>query len=114
MAAMMIPWRELVNAITEELSTRRRIAHQPVRHNKNIIELKANPNFPRTNMLTLSWLEIYTSENEEMRSKGSASPLNQVVLTDHYNSIQELSMRLAQFGSGIFQRHVGLSAPQNP
>jgi hypothetical protein len=80
-------WKELLIAIRAQLSIRRQIAHHPVREVDNLVDLMANENFPQTNTLTLSWLEIYMSGNEELREKGSASPLRQPELAVHYNGV---------------------------
>ena len=93
-------WNDLRNEITDLLAIRRRIAHHPVRAT-SAIEEKDQALFERT------WLEIYMSENERLRSDSKdTEPLKYDDLVNHVTSVHDVTRRTSQFWRGILPKHL--------
>jgi hypothetical protein len=99
----LVVWDKLNKDIAALLATRRRIAHHPVRTRSGRSEDRSFWYLKRS-----SWLEIYTSEGERLRTgTDDAKPLKKDDLVSHCHKVQEVTRRAAQFCRNVLPKHVG-------
>jgi hypothetical protein len=97
----LVLWDTLRKDIGALLGTRRRIAHHPVRARSGHSEDR-----PFWFLEESSWLEIYESETERLRTgHDTAKPLKQDDLVDHVRDVHAVGTRAANFCRSVLPKH---------
>jgi hypothetical protein len=99
-------WAALCNRIRDQLSTRRRIAHHPVREQRAESLFDVQDIHALTDFHTLSSLELYMSENEQLRGKGRSGSLHLGDLQRHYMAVTSLADQLGVFHRDVLVKHI--------
>jgi hypothetical protein len=102
----VITWSSIVKDAGALLHIRRRIAHHPVRAKINLPPGTYKPKafwYLEPN----SWLEIYESETERLRTGKELQPLKTDDLKKHAKALTEVGNRFAQFRKDVLPKHVG-------
>ncbi len=99
-------WNSIRVDIGNELSVRRRIAHQPVRTGKVTIPISDKEGFP-SDLLEFSYYEIYVSENEALRGK-PADPDTLTIheIMNHEETVKSLAARLRAFNIDVLATRI--------
>lgn len=98
-------WSDIRINIQNQLSVRRRIAHQPVRPGKVAIQPSEHEMLGYEE-LEFSYHELYASENEALRGKPAIpDTLHINDLKEHEHTVKLLALRLRAFGSDALLKH---------
>jgi hypothetical protein len=111
-------WDDLRKDTLALLSTRRRIAHHPVKARTEMEQamivteageaLVTEAGEALVALKEKTWLEIYSSEAERLRpGTGEVSPLKFDHLVQHCSSVQEIARRTAEFLRKTLPKHSG-------
>lgn len=106
-------WGKIEKSIKSSLTTRRRIAHHPVRPNETSFQFDDSDQFKGAGF-SFSWYELYVSEHEEARGK-KIMPTNLIVtdLVDHEAALARLAGELKSFHDDVLSQQLpALSRPR--
>jgi hypothetical protein len=102
----VVTWNALRKDIEGQLGTRARIAHHPVMTHPNLYEV--GDIFELHDLLEVSWLEIYTSEGEQLRGRGKPpKPLLIDDLKSHNDAVIDVATRLGHFRDHVLPKRAG-------
>jgi hypothetical protein len=93
-------WTGIRKEIERLLSVRRRIADHPVR-GTSAVEEKGDMLFEKT------WIELYMSANETLRSGDETDPLDIGDLIRHHHDVDQVRTRAANFERAVMPMHLG-------
>lgn len=112
----VVAWSSLKQKISSHLSTRRRIAHHPVRPQKTTVVLDGTfggapfgsvPFGSGAVREEVSWLEIFASENEQLRGRGEeVQPLKATDIMSYSYLVNGLADEVMNYYLNVFLKHV--------
>lgn len=107
-------WKTATDDFENLLSTRRRIAHQPVKMETGRHQFAGPFNTTLFNTLPPSWFEIYVNQHERLRKRSAKlPPLRIPDLKSHLIAVDSLAQRLNHFYHTVLTKRAAESPPSS-